>query len=310
MTNEMLVERIRNGFSVTENMELLYRNNLPLIKCFIKPYTAYEPMDDLLQEAYFGLWEAVKHYEISKNVLFMTYAEYWIKQSVIRYIEKCGSIVRMPSYMKQRIIRYKKTASELEQQLGRTPSDTKIADKMNISIGLLPELKLWMHDIISLDTPLTEDDNLILADTLQSDLDIENSAIDKLYDEHSKSELWGIVERYTNDRESDIIKDYFINNKSMHKIAQERGLTTERIRIIKEDGLHRLRMGKARRELLEKFDIVESALYRSGMKKYREHDHTSTVEYIALRKAEIQAEYEEQKKQFYIMLERSKRACL
>lgn len=116
MTNEALVERIRNGYSVTGNMQLLYENNLPLIKRYIKPYTAYEPMEDCLQEAYFGLWEAVKRYETSENVLFMTYAGYWIKQSVQRYIEKCGAVVKIPSHTRQKIARYKKTVERLSQE--------------------------------------------------------------------------------------------------------------------------------------------------------------------------------------------------
>ena len=116
MTNEALVERIRNGYSVTGNMQLLYENNLPLIKRYIKPYTAYEPMEDCLQEAYFGLWEAVKRYETSENVLFMTYAGYWIKQSVQRYIEQCGTVVKIPSHTRQKIARYKKTVERLSQE--------------------------------------------------------------------------------------------------------------------------------------------------------------------------------------------------
>lgn len=69
MTNEQIVEEIRNGVSVTANMERLYMDNLPLIKKFIKPYTSHEPEEDLLQEAFFGLLEAIKHYGTSKNVL-------------------------------------------------------------------------------------------------------------------------------------------------------------------------------------------------------------------------------------------------
>ena len=88
MTNEQIVAEIRNGHSVTDNMQLLYENNLPLIKKFIKPYVVYGEWEDILQESFFGLWEAVQHYEISENVLFMTYARYWIKQSAQRYIEK------------------------------------------------------------------------------------------------------------------------------------------------------------------------------------------------------------------------------
>ena len=98
MSNEELVERIRNGYHVTENMQVLYENNLPLIKKFIKPYAYYESEEDLLQEAYFGLWEAVRHYESSENVLFMTYARYWIKQSIQRYMENSGSILRISAH--------------------------------------------------------------------------------------------------------------------------------------------------------------------------------------------------------------------
>ncbi len=107
MTNEQIVSEIRNGYSVTDYMQLLYESNLPLIKKFIRPYTAYEAMEDLLQESYFGLWEAVQHYETSANVRFMTYAEYWIRQFVQWYLEKCGSTVRIPSHTRQKIARYK-----------------------------------------------------------------------------------------------------------------------------------------------------------------------------------------------------------
>ena len=73
MSNEQLVEQIRNGYHVTDSMQRLYEDNLPLIKKFIKPYTHYQPEEDLLQEAYFGLCEAVRHYETSENVRFMTW---------------------------------------------------------------------------------------------------------------------------------------------------------------------------------------------------------------------------------------------
>ncbi len=67
---------------------------------------------------------------------------------------------------------------------------------------------------------------------------------------------------------------------------------------------------KARRELLEKLDIVEAGAYRNSMSKFNEYGFTSTVKYIALRRAEIQAEYEERKKQIEAMLEQRERKCL
>ena len=131
-----------------------------------------------------------------------------------------------------------------------------------------------------------------------------------MYVEHSKSRLWGIVERYTTDRENSIIKRVFINNRTMAAIAREQGVTIDRIRQIKEKGLWRLRIGKAKRELLEKFDIAEAGAYRNSMNKFNEHGFTSTVEYIALRRAELQAEYEKHRRQVEIMLEQRKRKCL
>ena len=309
MTNEALVERIRNGYSVTDNMQLLYENNLPLIKRYIKPYTAYEPMEDCLQEAYFGLWEAVKRYETSENVLFMTYAGYWIKQSVQRYIEKCGAVVKIPSHTRQKIARYKKTATRLSQEQGRTPTDAEVAANMGVSVVAVQEVKGYMQGVASLDSPLSVDDELTLGDSVQADFSLEDETIDKMYEEYSKSELWGIVEHYAGERENHIIKEYFIHNKSMPEIAKEQSITVGRVREIKEAGLRRLRIGKAKRELLEKFDIVEAGEYRNSMSKFNEHGFTSTVEYIAIRRAEIQAEYEERKKRIEVMFEQE-RACL
>lgn len=303
MTNEQIVSKIRNGYSVTDHMQLLYESNLPLIKRFLKPYTVYEPMEDLLQEAYFGLIKAVQHYETSKNVRFMTYAEYWIRQAIQRYLEKCGSTVRIPSHVRQKIARYKKTVQELEQTLGRVPTDNEIAGKMHISVELLPELKIQMQGVASLDTPLTDDSSLTLADTVQADYNLEDEIINKIYTEHSKSKLWGIVERFTSERENHIIKELFINNQTMAAVARKQNILFDRIRQIKENGLRKLRTSRAKRELLEKFDIVEAGAYRNSMSKFNEYGFTSTVEYIALRKAEIQADYEERKKQIEAMFQ-------
>ena len=96
----------------------------------------------------------------------------------------------------------------------------------------------------------------------------------------------------------------------MPEIAKEQSITVGRVREIKEAGLRRLRIGKAKRELLEKFDIVEAGAYRNSMNKFNEHGFTSTVEYIALRRAELQAEYEKHKRQVEIMFEQRKRKCL
>lgn len=291
MSNEEIVSEIRAGRSVSENMEILYTRNLPLIKKFIKPYTAYECEADLLQESYFGLWEAVQHYETSKNVRFSTYMKYWIVQSVQRYLEKCGSTVRIPSHTRAKMSRIQRATSQLRQEQGREPTAADIAALLGVSVEEVQEIQGYSQSVLSLDTPIAEDNSLTLADTLQADLSLENDTVDKIYSEHSKNELWGIVERYTATRENGIIKEIFLHGKTMAQVAREQGLSFDRIRQIKEKGLRRLRIGKAKRELLEKFDIVESRLYRGGMENYKEHG-TSIVEYLAIQKLEAVERYE------------------
>ncbi len=83
----------------------------------------------------------------------------------------------------------------------------------------------------------------------------------------------------------------------MAQIAREQELLLGRIRQIKEKGLRRLRMGKARRELSEKFDIVEAGAYRGGLNSYREHDFTSIVESMAIKRQEAKEEYEKRLKE-------------
>ena len=292
MTNEEIVENIRNGYSVTKNMQLLYDNNLALIKRYVKPYTAYESMEDLLQEAYFGLWEAVQHYETSENTLFMTYASYWIRSAVVRYIEKCGSVIKISSEMRQRIYRYNKTVDGFLKENGRMPTNQEIISIMNISLAAVEDIKVLSQGISSIDAPLKADDELTVCDNLKADFDIENDVLDKIYNEYEKNDLWGLVERYTSERENKIIKDIFVENRTLRDIAKEQDVAYQRIRQIKENGLRRLRHGKAKREILAKLDIVEASAYRTGLNKFRINGE-STVEYIAIRNIQLKNKYKQ-----------------
>ena len=302
MTNEQLVEQIRNGYSVTDNMQLLYEQNIALIKHFIKPYTAYAELNDLLQESYFGLWNAVQHYECSENVSFMTYARYWIRQSVQMHVENCGSLIRIPNNMQHNIIRYKHVLARLTHTLGVVPTDSDIATDMGVPISTVQRIKTYIYSISSLDIPVNEDYETTVGDTIQSDLDVENDVIDKIYEEHSKNELWGIVERYTSTSGSNVITERYKHNKTYKQIADERGITSGRVRQIEHDSLRKLRRGDARRELMAKFEVIDSSMYRNGIGKFNEHDFTSTVEYIAIRRTEIDEKYEELMNKYHSQL--------
>lgn len=108
--------------------------------------------------------------KIDRNVQFMTYAEYWIKQSVQRYLEKCGSTVRIPSYTRQKMTRLRRATSQLRQEQSREPTATEIAALLGVSVEEVQEIQGYMQGVASLDTPLVDDNSLTLADTLQADL--------------------------------------------------------------------------------------------------------------------------------------------
>ncbi|MBD5521416.1 MAG: hypothetical protein HDR03_09390 [Lachnospiraceae bacterium] len=164
---------------------------------------------------------------------------------------------------------------------------------MGVSVEEVGKIKSYMQGVASLDSPLSDDNSLTLSDTLQAPNSLENDIVDKIYSEHSENELWAIMECYTAERESKIIKEYFINQKTMSQIARESGVSLGRIRQIKEKGLRKLRIGKARRELLEKFDIAYGALYRGGLNNYKEHDFISIVEHIAINRIEAEKCYKQ-----------------
>ena len=96
----------------------------------------------------------------------------------------------------------------------------------------------------------------------------------------------------------------------MSQIARESGVSLDRIRQIKEKGLRRLRIGKAKRELLEKFYIAEAGLYRGGLNNYQEHNFTSIVEHLAIKRLDAEGRYKQHLAEIEEMHQRHRRTVL
>ena len=290
MTNEQIVQQIQNGSDVTDNIQMLYAQNLPLIRRIVKPYTAYEDMEDLLQEAYFGLLQAVQHYKMCENTLFMTYATYWIKQGIIRYIQKCGSVVHISDGVTWKVRRYKKTVQKLSQELKRNPTRKETAARMGITLEEADRMEMYMQSIAYLEAPVSDNGDTALGECVTDPYDFESDVLDKAYDKYQANVLWDIVERYTLQIEQSVLKDCFIYGKSICDIAKSRNLSVAQIRTIKKRGLLRLSRGQARRELLNKLDLLECGIYRNGVNSFKTHG-TSKVEHIAIRRTELTDAY-------------------
>lgn len=234
MSNEQLVRLIKDGQNVTENMQTLYLANLPLIKKHIKPYTCYEPEEDLLQEAYFGLMEAVNHYDESMGYKFMTYAYWWIRRVTGWYIKRCS-----------------------------------------------------LKEVACLDDTIDDETGETRKNAIQDLFCLSETVIDKIYTEHSKNELWGIVERHTTDSENDVIVMRYMHNNTYKQIGEKHNVSIERARQLEQQALRKLRQGRAKRELSNKFIELDCKAFKSGIRAFKEHNETSVTEYVAMRRAEL-----------------------
>ena len=261
MSNEEIVNQIQNGYSVTFNLEILYTNNLPLIRLFLKKYIRIKPQDeeDLLQEAYLGMMDAIFHYEPDKGVLFMSYAEHWIKQRARAYISKDKSII-IPDHFKEQINRHKKSVQEYEQLYHRNPSDLDMCEYMDVSLEEIKRIKIWMQDTKSIDEIISDDGSITLGETVQDSFDLEHTVIAKQFKTYKQRTLWDIVDKYTTPPQQLTLKKIYGENKAFKQIAEETGTTTDEVRKLKETGLKKLRSPKAIKEIREKLEMLEESV--------------------------------------------------
>lgn len=296
MSNEELVIKIKQNINSTENLEELYKNNLPFLRSICKNYTKYEEMEDLMQIAYLGIYEAVKRFEPEYGYKFMTYARWWIIREISTHISE-NSLVKIPQSKREEIIKYKKAVEFLTNEYKRLPTDEEIAYYMKISEDNAKQLRTLTKRIESLDGPLSDENNATISDTLQCDFDLENDVIDKIIDEKIRSELWGFIEDKTSVREVDIIKKRYINEYSLQKIGDEYGMTRERVRQILANIFRVLHRSKTMREIAEKFEVAYSNIYHTGIGNF-ERNFSSQVERTAIRLYELDMGYEEIKAEY------------
>ena len=291
MTNEDLVQDIKKGVNVSENMEILYNSNIAFIKKIIYPYSNSNNLEDLLQESFIGLWEATKHYQPYCNAKFMTYASYWIKRAALEYIKKRDSKLLLPNHIWEMVSRYNKAFDQFVCKNMRQPSTVEIAEQMNISIEELDRIKKYVPGVLSLDEQLPDSEDYYV-DTIKADTDIENDVIDKIYSEQEKKQLWDIVERCTSKEEYDTLRKKYLDKQSIKRIAEDSPLTVGQVRTLELNALKKLQKPKVKKEIMEKLEVIESKIYKTGFSRFYE-DWESSVEKIALKKIDLQKKYAE-----------------
>lgn len=160
MTNEILVELIQAGENTADNMQKLWEQNRGMIWKLAQQYRNKAEIEDLMQEGFIGLCNAVDAWQPDAGASFLHYAVFWIKQGMRRYIDDCGYTVRIPVGQRERIGKYNRICQQYRAKLGRDPQDWEAARLLGVSMAVLEQTKADQHrtQVVSLDKTVGDEE--------------------------------------------------------------------------------------------------------------------------------------------------------
>lgn len=290
MTNEELVQRIQSG-AAPDAMEQLYKNNEGFIRKLANRYKGYGEFDDLVQEGSCGLFDAARHYECGSEMLFTTYAAWWVKQAMRRYVLNCCRLVRIPEHTAREAMEYHRFISQYRQYYGQEPPRAAIQGFLGMDDKTFDRIEkaAYQANIQSLDMPINEDGELCLGDTVGSGEDMETDVVESIAQQELKAELWGIVDSLGG-KHAEVIRCRYQDDQTLKAIGSNMGLSCERVRQVEREAMKKLRQPKnARRlrpylpEVRELTDRELSMAYRGGARQFRQ-TWTSAPEKVVLRR--------------------------
>ena len=235
MNNEELIE--------------LWDEHRPFIYKIALQYSGYAEMDDLMQEGYLGLYSAAIHFDKEAGTTFLTYAAFWIRQRMRRYVEKCCSTVRIPSGMAARVQKCRKLQSDYQKQFGQKPSADEIRALMGISRSKYDTMQqaVRMGTIASLSAPTGEGDTTTIGDTIGNE-GIEDDIIDRIDQENMKRDIHAAVDKLP-DREREVITLRYFEGLTMEQVGELESRSMESVRQCQAKALRHLRSPSYRRPL-------------------------------------------------------------
>jgi RNA polymerase primary sigma factor len=270
-----LARKIKNGDE--KAAEKLIKANLKFVVSVAKQYSGKAPLPDLIQEGNLGMIKAAQRFDETRGFKFISYAVWWIRQSILQSIADDGRMIRLPLNKIGNLNKINASISELNQHLERQPTEEEISDylieqEMNkgfhtsgpnkgMSKGdpsrfTTDRIKYAMsegHKMGALDSPMTnESDSGTMVDLIKGDSEHDINKVLKNSD--LQIELKRVMQRLTY-RERDVLILYFglfgTSPISLEEIGQRYELTRERVRQIKEKGVRKLKNRLAQNTLKE-----------------------------------------------------------
>ena len=235
-----LAQRIRKGDQ--RALEKLTRANLRFVVSVAKQYQNQGlSLPDLINEGNLGLIKAAEKFDETRGFKFISYAVWWIRQSILQALAEQSRIVRLPLNQVGSLNKINKAFSRFEQEHERRPSPEELAETLDLPAEKVADTLRVSGRHISVDAPFVEGEDNSLLDVLVND---DSPVADKtLINKSLSTEVERALATLT-ERERDIIRLFFgINCQEMtlEEIGEKFGLTRERVRQIKEKAIRRLR---------------------------------------------------------------------
>lgn len=289
MTNEQLAVRIRAGENVGDNMAILYDQVKDFIHAMAYKYHGQGELEDLEQEGFLALYDAIDHYEADQGVKFLTYASHWIRQRMQKYIQNTGSPLRLSAGRQKAIRKYRKFCTEFQTEQGRKPTEAELCRSLWLTLEQLREIQYdaCMTAVKSLDAPIKGaegEEDTTLGELAAFAADPCEELLDRLEQEELCSVLWQCVDSLPG-KQPDVIRSRYKDNMTMKQCGQFCGISEAEARKQQLKALRSLRTGKNAKLLypfvLEDERIYSGALIGNGVERFN-HTWTSSTERVAL----------------------------
>jgi RNA polymerase primary sigma factor len=236
-----LAQRIKKGDQ--KSLEKLTKANLRFVVSVAKQYQNQGlSLGDLINEGNLGLIKAAKRFDETRGFKFISYAVWWIRQSILQALAEQSRIVRLPLNRVGALNKIGKAFSTLEQEFEREPSASELAEELDMSLFEVADTLKISGRHLSMDAPFAQGEDNRLLDVIQDERQPAPDSI--LMDESLKEEVQRALATLS-EREAEVIRLYFglqrEHSLTLEEIGEKFNLTRERVRQIKEKAIRRLR---------------------------------------------------------------------